>query len=713
MEIDDPSVNQAQIQEPAQEVEKLPMATKEKEFWKNQIKNSKKYMEKRHETWRELLSEYNMNFKIPGMQEEQIVKMSRMYPLVRQIIASVAFHYPHIFIGAKPLAESNRKDLSAASDIMERSANASIEVMDVKAELHQGLFDSLFCGVGWLKMGYNPSGDDAVAPYVANDAFTEDFPYVMRVNPFNVFVDPTCPPHKLAYARYVIERMWVPREFLETDSRYDQALVKTINAGSSEAAEDDALLDIGGSSGADEMEAIKEARTDGEMVLLYEIHDRTHRKIITFADGVEEPIENKDHPFRKSTAVKVSDPSNPGESITTGFVPAPGFLMEGGFPYLEIKFDTDGSSFYPLAPMAFIQDLQKVVIESVSRRLDQLQRFKRLVWMSKSELDQNKTLRKELADAQDGDIIGLIDLNSVKEANWGNISGDQLGIESDVRGYEENSLHVSDLASSSGRKTATESALLAGQSSINREWMQEKVSAVYSKIIKNCFRMFKDERYMPKKHIIALSEEVALESYQKVLTTEDFQWEFDLRIDAQSMQPMIEEIQRDDTILLFDRLNGNPLIDQTKIIKDLMRAFRVRSPERMLAGMDAVDSRRLAEIENAVFILQGQDPGVVEGMDHAIHAEVHNLENITQMQEFQQLESQMQEQVKEIAQAHVEEHLGAMSGEAIGSSGGSQPSVDGRLLEGTGGIQEKVRSDAQETSAALSNDVATLTRQGG
>ena len=691
-----------------EKAEKLAMPRKERDMWLDEIEITKKYMEKRHELWKELFSEYNLKFDIPGLNEEQVVKLSRMYPLVRQIIASVSFHYPHIFIGAQPLAESSQKDLSIASDIMERTANMAIQLMDVKTELHQALFDSLFCGVGWLKMGFNPKGDEAVPPYVANDALMEDFPYVMRVNPFNLYVDPKCPPHKLAYANYVIERMWVPLEFLKEDPRYDQKVVAKIQSGT-EATEDDTLLDIGVNSGQDEVEAIKNSRAGGDMVLLYEIHDRIHRKIITFADGVDEPLENADHPFRKASPVKIQDPQS-GEEITTGFVPAQGSLMQGGFPYLDIKFDTDGSSFYPTPPMGFIQDLQKVVVESVSRRLDQLHRFKRLVWIRQTELEQNKTLRQELRNADDGDVIGIQDINSVREANWGGVSSDQLGIESDARGYEEQSLHTSDLAGSSSRKTATESALLAGQTSINREWMQERVANVYSRIVRNIFRMFRDERYIPENHIVQLSEEIMHESYMRVLTTEDFQWEFNITIDAQSMQPLIEEIQRDDSVLLFDRLNGNPLVDQTEIVKDLMRAFRVRTPERKLAGMDAVDSRRLAELENAIFLLQGQDPGVAEGMDHAIHAEVHNPENIIQMQEFMQLEPQMQEQVLQMVAEHGNAHLQAMSGEAVGSQTGSQPAVDGRLLQGERGIHEQVRSDAQGIAQAATADVAKRNR---
>jgi len=48
-----------------------------------------------------------------------------------------------------------------------------------------------------------------------------------------------------------------------------------------------------------------------------------------------------------------------------------------------------------------------------------------------------------------------------------------------------------------------------------------------------------------------------------------------------------------------------------------------------------------------------------------------------------------------------------------GGGGGSQPSVDGRLLNSEEGIVGQVRSNAQKTQQAATADVASLTGQGG
>ena len=129
------------------------------------------------------------------------------------------------------------------------------------------------------------------------------------------------------------------------------------------------------------------------------------------------------------------------------------------------------------------------------------------------------------------------------------------------------------------RKTATESALLAGQSSLNREWMQQAVAELYEDMTTNNFRVWRDYRYTPHEFIVNIADADA-ESEYIILTTADFNYEFALRVDAQSMQPMIEEVEQQNSILLYDRLIGNPLVDQVEATKMLLRVFRRASPEK-------------------------------------------------------------------------------------------------------------------------------------
>ena len=74
------------------------MKQKQIEYWRGAIEDGRKYMKTRHKTWRRLLKTYELDFDVPGLDEDKIVKISRMYPLARQIIASVSFNYPHVFL---------------------------------------------------------------------------------------------------------------------------------------------------------------------------------------------------------------------------------------------------------------------------------------------------------------------------------------------------------------------------------------------------------------------------------------------------------------------------------------------------------------------------------------------------------------------------------------------------------------------------------------
>ena len=57
------------------------MKDREIEYWQDQIKLCKESMKERHEEWSENIAEYNMDFKVPGLDSDQVIHLSRMYPL--------------------------------------------------------------------------------------------------------------------------------------------------------------------------------------------------------------------------------------------------------------------------------------------------------------------------------------------------------------------------------------------------------------------------------------------------------------------------------------------------------------------------------------------------------------------------------------------------------------------------------------------------------
>ena len=180
------------------------MKSRDTAYWHNQLEACKKFYEPKHRMWRRLLKAYALEFSNLQLGKVTPRKVSRFYPLTRQIMASVAFKYPEVFFHVE---DSN---LEFAAEIYQRTANSAFDLMNVMPEVRQQTFDALYCYIGWLKMGHNPAGDDNISPYIANDAMTEDMPFVRRISPFNIFVAPNCPPQSLAYAEYVIEKMMVP-----------------------------------------------------------------------------------------------------------------------------------------------------------------------------------------------------------------------------------------------------------------------------------------------------------------------------------------------------------------------------------------------------------------------------------------------------------------------------------------------------------------------
>ena len=153
----------------------------------------------RQESWQKLYDSYELKFdeKIRDLRAEDVVKVSRFYPIVRQILGSIAHNYPVMSFNVEDEVNAD------VAPILERAAGSYMEITSLKSHVHQAIFDALFCGVGWIRLDYNPPGDDFIAPYTTNDDFAEDMVVCQRVAPGYVHLDPTGSPHRLGDKRYI------------------------------------------------------------------------------------------------------------------------------------------------------------------------------------------------------------------------------------------------------------------------------------------------------------------------------------------------------------------------------------------------------------------------------------------------------------------------------------------------------------------------------
>jgi len=638
----------------------------ELQYWRKSIDNCVTYMRPKHKEWNKLLRMYRQEFEVPGLDPDQVVKISRFYPLTRQIISSIAFNYPHVFLRV----ESPNREYQA--EILERVANAAMDVMQVKDEMQQCIFDALYCSIGWLKFDYNAPGDDLIAPYVVNDAMQDDMVAVRRVSPFNMLVDPLCPPHKLSHARYIIEKMLVPLEFVRNDDRFVNR--RQIQAITSDPDDTESLYDItqGSEADAEEQESINQAKEIGEYALLYEVHDRIHRRRIVFAEGVEQPIEDIAHPFLEQEPVYAPDPFT-GEMMMTGeFEQTGSYLVKGGFPYHGMKFDLSEESLFGLPMMSYVEDEQKAIVESVSRRVDLLKRYPRIILGQRSEREENANISDQITRARDGSIVWVNDVNNgFREMQMGSPPPDQLGIESDMRNYEEQVLQVSQMALGGGpRRTATEASLIASFGTQNREWLSSQVGKAYEAVIYNTFRIMADPRYTPENFIVNVAEGENDPVYEAI-TSDLFKVRFKVNVETQSMRPLFEQLEREDTLALSNYLLQMPQINRDEVIKMIMRAFRVPDMDKFIKSSVDAPEVRAAQLENQHMAGRMQDPGVLPEQDHATHIRTHQQAAqdpaVTQfLQQAMQLNPQAIQQFQAMIQQHMQQHQQFIQGEAQG-----------------------------------------------
>lgn len=658
--------------------------------WRDTVSNAEKWMKPKHKKWESLLKLYNLELKVAGLDDDLVQRISRFFPMTRRLIASVSFNYPRVFLNV------DEEPFENGAETLERFANESLETMNAKPEVQQAIFDALYCFRGFIKIGFNSAGRETEAPYVTSDSLANDFPFVKRINPFNVFVDPLCPPNDFGAAQYVIERMLVPLEFVKADPRFAKFKRQFKAADSPSSGISDALTDIhnGLVDSSEEEDAIREAKRLSEMVLLHEIHDRIHRKRIVFANDIESPVEEIDHPFAEKTPITQPDPMT-GENLLTGeFEDGEGYILDGGFPYYSLSFDAC-DRFYGVPMMEYVKDPQQIIVDSMSRRIDLLKKHDRLTLGSKAEKANNTQLPNTLRDTTDGDVLWVDDTASAfRELQWGSVPPDQYQVEVDAQRYEGHIIEVSGRSSGS----ATEASIFATEAQLNREWLQVGVQEAYRWIVTNVFSIIADDRYTPNDHMVNTSpdgespEMIALSGWW-------FRGRRRVSIETGSMQPLLEQLERDDALGLYDRIINLPEVDRPEAIKFMVKSFRKMDPEKLLKDDANADAATAAQLEQQVLMSTGQMPPPMPGQDAPAHVQIHNqfLQSIVPQIQSGQLPMPVFQSVQQHIQQTQEIH--AQEGGAVGAvspQNGGPNTIQGQVAGNAQKIANTIEKNAGE-----------------
>ena len=696
-------------------------------FWKSEREMLDRLYRDRMRDWQRLTDLYDLKFdqRIRDLEPHDLVRISRFYPIVRQIVSTIAFRYPKQFF----IIEDEEGD--DVAELLERASSAFMTLANVKDHVHQAIFDALFCGVGWLRLDFNPPGDSMVAPYVTNDDMAEDMVSVSRVAPGFVHVDPTAAPHRLGTARYIRERMWVPLKFLKDDPEIQQKKqLKATSVGSDDELAFGEVMGV--QTDTEEMQALKESVDNGDFVLVDRIHDRINRKLIMFADNVDEPILEKAHPFIKmsfpqrinSIGELIFEEDEAGQltepvlDLEAG-EPAAGFLVENGFPFVPIKFDMNASSYYPQPQMAYLEDIQNGIIEQVSRRADILKRTARQGVVNESEALANPDLLERLRKGRDGEFQTMQDINGIKQLDFASVPADLYRHEQSLLAYEDQIAAVQPPTAGEA-DSATEAAVVAASSQLNGNWMEAKVAGAYELVVRNAFQVMGDPRYTPENFTVNVAPD-GQSMMVRALRNSDFLWNYRIHTRVGSTQPLFEQLEQDRFLAFYDRAANRPNFDQMELDKAMAAAFDIVDIEKLLVSDNNVEAQRAAQLENDRFV-QGVDTDVLEGQDHNTHAEIHTtyrehpiyqqLMQGAQMvgptgQPLNMQAAQQMQQIDQMVIAHVQAHQEMLAAEEQGAA--SSPSGGGGSV-GAEDLMGQVQSNAQKTAQATQVEANEMVR---
>lgn len=709
------------------------MTDTEQKYWWDTIRMCEKLQLERVKHWADLKERLYLDFAVSGTPNP--IRISRFYKIVREVIASIAFRHPHIFLKAEqdPADPQTGELLSDAQSVLEDFANDALDTMQCKQKVRQIIFDALFCFRGFGKMGFLSSPerkhpDEMVAPYRTRNTMVSDFTYFSRVPAELALVDPLTPPEEFQAGRFFIEVMYPSLNDLMNDPRFedktDELRKLQDQTGSSSVKhsflkpDDETFLGLGDA----EKEAISEAHRLANIRKAYEVHDAVNMRRIFFLDGVEEALEEIPHPLMSDDIIRtIPDPAdgrlllsrmdsipNP-ETGTAGVRPERRMLVEGGVPYFSMAFDTS-DRFYGEPMMAYENPIQNAIIRSVSRRLDILDRYKRFYAISKSEVDNNPGVVDILKNGEDGTGVPLIDMNAIRELNWGGVPPDQIRIEQDLRGYESETIRTS---AASRSDTATGDALAASEQELNRDYNQDPVEELYIWITRNTFNILSDPRFTPENHLLRLTSPAGSQMSQTALQHWHLRGRYNISIAAGSMSVLYASMQRDRMRAMAADLRSDPSIDQRKLTEHLIRAHGEIDPDMLMKPDANTDAAKAAELEIQMFFTSLHDPGVTPQEDHNTHIKLQSPNAIVQHPRFGQMPQNFQaagitlqdyqRRVLAVAQRHVQLHMQARQQEA---GGGGRPSAGGgsRTEPGPDTLFGQVQSNAQKTEGMVSEN---------
>jgi hypothetical protein len=534
------------------------------------------------QSWQRLIDLYRGRHFSQSMSAEDRIAVNLMFSTINVIYPAVSVNHPKITVQPNDPMDEER------ATILEAVLNYWWRHYDVHPEFRRATKDFLIFGHGWLKIGYHyvekhksitpeererlfqeqVAQADAYAlenPELAGDLPTdeeidanlpetdllvvEDRPFVERVSPFDIFVNPEAT--SLDDLQFLAQRIIRPLEDVKADERYRASVRKKLKA--------DAALTV-----PEKIRGQERTRDDDiDRVTLWEYYDVKSGTFSVCAEGADEFL---------------VDPT-----------PIPYVY---GLPFVMFRNYEVPDHFYPMGELEQLESLQQELNKTRSQMMNHRKKQGRKYLFYERAFGPEG--RQALASEVDNTFVPVVDETvplrevvvpleasplSADTYNYSELIEDDIDKISGVSEYARG-------APPDIRRTATEAALIQDAQNARSADKLTVVEEVVSQVARRLVQLA--QQFLQGEHVARVTGENGATIWVPY-NRDDIIGEFDFAVEGGSTQPNNESFRRQQALSLMQAVG--PLVG-TVIKPDalarhvLQEGFDIRNPEKFIYSQE-------------------------------------------------------------------------------------------------------------------------------
>jgi hypothetical protein len=529
--------------------------------------------------WKRYINLYEGRYSDSAPSTDRLT-VNLVFASINVMVPAVAINYPRFVVYA-------RNPQSAPQAIFaEEVLNALWREFDFQRDFRLSVLDRLLIGHGWVKAGYKWSKPPEVKPAEGDPALAEtdeegiddrepipgnteselisydmDRPYVERISPFDMFVDPDARHPK--EMRWIAQRTWRPIQDVQVDSRYSDSRRKVQGSSYSRWSEE------GNQDGRPGDE--RPDTGTSTFVEVIEFYDCRRNTVSTFAVSGE-------------------------DEEASGFLIKPAKMPYAmGHPFVMLRGYEVPDNFYTIGDVAQIESLQLELNETRNQMLNYRKRFRRAWLYARDRFDQDGT--KALESERDNVMIpvqGDMDPSTAITPVPAIITPPEF--------FDQSAMISADLDRVSGvsdyqrgapqaniKRTATEAAMIQDASNARAQDRLAQIEGSLSEIADRLMQLMQQYTTGEQVARVTTAPVTAWVNY----TADHLKGDFSFEVQGGSTEPRNETFRRQSAMQIMDV--ATPFIQQG--IVDMPALFA----EVLRKGFGIQDAER--------FIVQPPDPG--------------------------------------------------------------------------------------------------------